>query len=126
MNKAEFTQLLHGLAKAWTHSDYSKVCQAFAPNVHYTDPTRYSFHGLEELRSFFNDNQGADEFCEMHTVIFDEEKQLGAAEYTYEGTHRYHGLVLIRMVNDKIVSWREYQHTDAREWDVFIKGPSKT
>ena len=35
---------------------------------------------------------------------------LGAGEYTYEGTHRYHGVAIVRVEGGLITHWREYQH----------------
>jgi hypothetical protein len=58
----------------------------------------------------------------MHSTIFDEEKQLGVAEYTYKGHNQYHGLVYIKIVGDKIAVWREYQHINDKPWDDYIQG----
>ena len=63
---------------------------------------------------------GNEQKTEWHTIIFDESIQTGAAEYTYEGTHRYHGVVLIRLKDNKIFRWREYQHIDDRDWQTFV------
>jgi hypothetical protein len=122
MTKTEFSKLLNHLVTSWSRRDYSATASVFAENVHYTDPTRYSFHSRKELQAFFEDDEGYPQKTVFHTVIFDEKNQIGAAEYTYEGTHRYHGVTLIRLKDDQIISWREYQHIDPREWEDFIKG----
>ena len=57
-----------------------------------------------------------------HTAVFDTAQQVGAAEYTYEGTYRYHGTVLVRVVGGVITHWREYQHVDPRAWEDFVGG----
>ena len=119
MTKAEFSDLLQSLADAWSRRDYAAAASAFAEDVRYGDPTRYSFHGRDELRIFFEDDEGYDQRTVWHTVVFDEEQQVGAAEYTYEGTHRYHGTVLVKIADGKISRWREYQHIDPREWEAF-------
>jgi hypothetical protein len=41
-------------------------------------------------------------------------------EYTYDGTHRYHGVTLIKAHDGRITHWREYQHIDGREWEDLI------
>jgi hypothetical protein len=97
MTKTEFRDLLHSLADAWSRRDYAAAAGFFAEDVRYGDPTRYSFN----------------------TIVFDEEQQIGAAEYTYEGTHLYHGLVLAKVAGGEIHRWREYQHVDPREWEEF-------
>lgn len=84
---------------------------------------RYSFRSREELRSFFGpDGAGEPQRCVIHLTVFDEAQQVGAAEYTYEGKHRYHGLVLVRIAGGLITHWREYQHIDLRERREFLSG----
>lgn len=122
MTKSDFRNLLHSLADAWARRDYATAASFFAEDVRYGDPTRYSFSGRSELRAFFEADEGYDQRTVWHTILFDEDQQLGAAEYTYEGTHRYHGTVLIKVEDGKISRWREYQHIDAREWETFVSG----
>jgi len=119
MTKSEFRNLLQSLADAWSRREYASAAEAFAEDVRYGDPTRYSFQGRDELRAFFENDEGYDQRTVWHTVVFDEEQQIGAVEYTYEGTYRYHGTVLIKIVDGKISRWREYQHIDPREWEEF-------
>jgi hypothetical protein len=47
-------------------------------------------------------------------------KKDSAAEYTYEGTHRYHGVVLIKVSGTGITHWREYQHISPLAWQEFV------
>jgi hypothetical protein len=65
-------------------------------------------------------DEGYEQRTVWHTVIFDEAQQIGAAEYTYEGTHRYHGMVLIRVEDGRITNWREYQHINDKPWEEFV------
>lgn len=122
MTRLELGNLLHALADAWTRRDYATAASFFAEGVRYGDPTRYSFNGRAELRAFFEDDEGYDQRTVWHNIVFDEDQQLGAAEYTYEGTHRYHGTVLIKVEDGRITRWREYQHVDPREWEAFVSG----
>jgi hypothetical protein len=119
MTRKEFRDLLHSLADAWSRRDYATARSVFAEDVRYGDPMRYSFNGRGELRAFFENDEGYDQRTAWHTIVFDEDQQVGAAEYTYEGTHRYHGTVLIKIENGRISRWREYQHVDPREWEEF-------
>ena len=124
MTKHEVTVLLNSLADAWRRRDYAEAAEYFAENVQYADPLRYSFSGRTHLMAFFEADEGYPQNTVWHMILFDEDRQICAAEYTYEGTHRYHGVVLIRFQNDKILSWREYQHIDNRDWNQFIADTS--
>jgi hypothetical protein len=120
MNRNEFEHILKSLADAWSRRDYKSAAAFFAEDICYRDPLRYSFSNRMQLQAFFEADEGYDQKTVWHTVIFDESNQTGAAEYTYEGTHRYHGVVLIRLKDDKIWRWREYQHIDERDWQTFV------
>lgn len=119
MTKAEFSAMLRALAEAWTRHDYAAVCDWFADDVRYADPTRYALRGKKQLRAFFEDDGGHPQRSLFHVAVFDEDQQTGAAEYTYKGHHQYHGVVLIRVKGGKITHWREYQHVDERPWADF-------
>jgi SnoaL-like domain len=120
MNRNEFENLLQSLADAWSRRDYNFAANFFDEEVHYGDPLRYSFSNRMQLQVFFEADEGYEQKTEWHTIIFDESIQTGAAEYTYEGTYRYHGVVLIRLKDNKIWRWREYQHIDDRDWQTFV------
>ena len=124
MTKEEFTTLLYSLSDAWAKRDYVAAISAFADDVRYADPLRYSMSNKAELQKFFQDDEGYTQSTVWHMILFDEQQQVGAAEYTYDGTYRYHGTVLVKIHEDKISRWREYQHIDGREWDEFISGTS--
>jgi hypothetical protein len=120
MNRNEFENLLQSLADAWSRRDYNSAANFFDEEVHYGDPLRYSFSNRMQLQVFFEADEGYEQKTEWHTIIFDESIQTGAAEYTYEGTYRYHGVVLIGLKDNKIWRWREYQHIDDRDWQTFV------
>lgn len=119
MTKKEFSVLLHQLADAWTMRDYSKAVSCFASDIRYADPLRYRFQGREELLRFFSNDDDCSQEITWHTLLFDEEMQVGMAEYTYCGTHRYHGVALIKIRDGLISHWREYQHTSDLDWTAF-------
>jgi hypothetical protein len=83
------------------------------------DPLRYRFSNSADLLRFFEDDEGYPQSTVWHTILFDEARQAGAAEYTYRGNHIYHGVVLIEIQDGKIVRWREYQHTSEKDWEAF-------
>jgi hypothetical protein len=115
----QFSVLLDDLASGWRARNYEAVASHFATDVHYGDPTRYMLHGRPHLLEFFRNDDDQSQDVRWHLTLFDEAMQVGMAEYTYDGTHRYHGVALIRTANGLITHWREYQHTDARTWAEF-------
>ena len=122
MTRQEFVALLTRMEEGWNASDRDKVIACFAEDVFYIDPLRYVRKGRDELYRFFDVPEGASERSTWHTIIFDEETQTGAAEYTYEEAQRYHGLVLIRVAQGLVTEWREYQHVSDLDRNAFIGG----
>lgn len=120
MKSAEFRDMLGLLADSWRNRDYAMAATFFANDVRYADPTRYHFETRTDLRAFFQADDGMPQNTMWRTVVFDETQQIGAAEYTYDGTHRYHGTVLIRVGGGQITHWREYQHVDPRTYEEFV------
>lgn len=120
MTVAEFERMLDALAAAWARRDYPSTAAWFAADVRYADPLRYAFDSRADLLAFFEADDGLPQRTIWHLRVFDERTQRGAAEYTYEGTHRYHGVALIKVAGGRITHWREYQHVDARSRAEFI------
>jgi ribosomal-protein-serine acetyltransferase len=118
----EFEALLARLAEGWARRDYAAVAREFAEGVHYADPTRYAFTGRSALKAFFEHDEGQPQRVAWHSAVFDPARQVGAAEYTYEGSRRYHGAVFVRVEGGLITHWREHQHVDPREWADFVGG----
>ncbi|MCC7306707.1 MAG: nuclear transport factor 2 family protein [Acidobacteria bacterium] len=121
MTSAEFVSLLTKLAEGWTKRDYEGIISRFSENVFYADAMNYAFSGRASLLAFFRDDDGLEQTCKFHHVVFDERRQLGSAEYTYDGTYRYHGTVWVEIMDGKIASWREYQHRSDKDWEEFWK-----
>ncbi len=120
MTSSEFRTLLDALADGWRRRDYTAVASQFAPDVQYGDPLRYHLEGRPALEAFFSADEGFEQHVWWHLVLFDEAQQIGVVEYTYEGTHRYHGVALARIHAGLITHWREYQHTYPRDWRSFV------
>lgn len=119
MTKAEFATFLEQLAQAWSRRDYQAAASFFADDVKYADPLRYAFNGQGELRRFFEADEGQEQHTQWHLVLFDEDDQIGAVEFTYQGSHTYHGVAIIKLKSGKITHWREHQHVDSRPWPEF-------
>lgn len=120
MTKQEFKAMLETLAADWAQKKYDHAASFFAVDVKYGDPIRYQFASRADLLAFFKNDEGYDQRTVWHTVLFDQELQIGVAEYTYEGTYRYHGVVLIRISRNEITHWREYQHISPLAWEEFV------
>jgi len=119
MTWPEFEVMLQALARGWMERDYEKVASFFAEDVRYADPIRYRIRSRAGLLEFFQDDEGFEQSTVWHNAVFDEERQAGAAEYTYQGTRRYHGTVWIEVRGNLIARWREYQHVSDLEWEEF-------
>ncbi|MBM3286123.1 MAG: hypothetical protein FJY88_02060 [Candidatus Eisenbacteria bacterium] len=122
MRSDEFRDLLSELAEAWRDKRYVDAVKLFTPDVRYIDPIRYSLSGSEALLAFFQSDEGYPQVTTWHHILFDEAAQIGAAEYSFRGTHLYHGVVLVTLERDRIACWREYQHVSDRDWGLFFRG----
>ncbi|MCD9188098.1 MAG: hypothetical protein LUM44_16890 [Pyrinomonadaceae bacterium] len=119
MNKNEFEKMLDAMAESWTNRKYEMVAAHFAEQLFYSDSINYTFYNKTDLLNFFKNDGGYEQLCLFHNAVFDEKKQEGAAEYTYKGTFCYHGTVWIKIQDEKIVVWREYQQITVKSWDDF-------
>jgi hypothetical protein len=119
MTKDQFAQVLDSLSAGWKNRDYPSVADHFHEQLFYSDPLNYSIRNRRDLLEFFTDDDGKPQSCVFHNAVLDEERQIGTAEYTYQGTYLYHGTVWIELKDDKIASWREYQHKSERTWKEF-------
>ena len=122
MDRDGFRDVLEVMAAATNAGDADAVAALFAEDVRYSDPTRYSFTRRDELIPFFEPPEGGHSVV-WHRIVFDEVEQTGVAEYTYDGHHRYHGAVVVRIEGDIITGWREWQHISELDWDEFVGRP---
>lgn len=118
MTSENFQRLLDEMASLWMTCEYETVAAKFADDLFYSDAMNYSFANRNALLEFFSDEE-LPESCVFHRTVFDELFQIGAAEYSYEGKNRYHGTVWVTFENDKITSWREYQHISDKTYSEF-------
>ena len=125
MTRDEFRAVLDRAAAGWAAGDAAAVADCFAEDVAYLDPFRYRFDRRADLLPFFEPPPGGQRVT-WHTVIWDDDAQTGAVEYSYEGHHRYHGTAIVRPDTDgRIALWREWQHLDdAQDWESRILGPA--
>jgi SnoaL-like domain len=122
MTRQDFTAMLQAMARGWTERNYEAVVQFFAEDVRYIDPVRYRIASRAELLKFYENDEGYPQESLWHNIVFDEAQQMGAGEYSYRGTHLYHGLVLVKVQDGLITHWREYQHISDVAWEDFTAG----
>jgi hypothetical protein len=46
--------------------------------------------------------------------------QVGVGEYTYKGTHQYHGIAIMKFDRGRISEWREYQYESDRPFGCLL------
>lgn len=119
----EFRRLLQRVADAWNAGDARRAAECFAEDAVYSEPPdRQLYRGRAELFEFFGGHERPDPAMQMtwHHLLFDEDAQIGAGEYTFQAQNRYHGAVLVRIEEGVIANWREYQYRSELEWDEFV------
>ena len=121
MDHKGFAELLSQLADNWTAKRYEEVAGLFTNRLFYSDAINYAYYDRTALLAFFRDDGEHPQLCVFHNSIFDFEKQLGVAEYSYKGHFLYHGTVWIKLDGDKISVWREYQHRSDQPHSAFWK-----
>lgn len=120
MEGAAFRQLLETIAGAWNEGDTASALACFTDDARYTEPPdAQHYEGRQELFEFFGGDDPPPMRMAWHTIVFDRDEQMGAAEYTYTGTNTYHGVVVIRLRDELIANWREYQVGSDLDWNAF-------
>ncbi len=118
-----FAETLRQLADALARKDYAGACALFAPDVIYVDPLRYRLGSRQQLQAFFENDDGLPQETRWHAIVYDPDTRTGAAEYSYTGSHRYHGVAMIRLDAQGLIDrWREYQHIVDADWHDWWQG----
>jgi hypothetical protein len=122
INSHAFVNILKQVAEGWNEGDAKKAAAVFASDAVYQEPPRKQFYkGQSALFEFFGGEKGFDRPMKMkwHSLAFNEETQVGFGEYTFAMNNQYHGIVVVKIKNGKIVSWREYQYQSQTDWKTF-------
>lgn len=114
---------MNTLAEAWNRGDTGTALDLFTDDARYVEPPDIQrYEGREELSEYFGSDDPPPMSLTWHHLVFDPQRQIGAAEYTYRGTGKYHGIALVRLEDGKIADWREYQQSSELEWEAFSAG----
>ncbi|HMJ53846.1 MAG TPA: nuclear transport factor 2 family protein [Polyangiaceae bacterium] len=121
-----FAALMGRIATGWNTGDAASAADCFAEDAVYMEPPdRQRYEGRGALFEFFGGHQRPPPKMSMtfHHLAFDAPTQTGFGEYTFEGSRRYHGIVVVKLRNGKVSRWREYQQMSPLPWEAFA-GPS--
>lgn len=123
MTKEDFKSLMQTIADAWNNGDARKAADCFTEDAIYSEPPdKQLYKGRDALFEYFGGNQGRPGNMKMtwHNLLFDEDKQVGAGEYTFEMDNKNHGVTVIKIENGKIKNWREYQEISNLDFNFFV------
>jgi hypothetical protein len=122
ITRTEFSSLLDQVAEGWNEGDAKKAAAVFAGDAVYQEPPgKQLYKGHASIFEFFGGEKGFDRPMKMkwHNMAFNEDVQVGFGEYTFAMNNQYHGIVVVKIENGKIISWREYQYQSQMDWNMF-------
>jgi nuclear transport factor 2 (NTF2) superfamily protein len=124
LTQAEFAQLLHRLADGWNNGNAKQASVCFTEDALYTEPPDKQYYsGRDALFQFFGGESGRAGEMNMiwHHIVFDEENQIGAGEFTFTYGDTVHGVTMIKVRDGLISNWREYWYASPLSWAEFTK-----
>jgi ketosteroid isomerase-like protein len=123
LDQAGFRQLIGTLSDAWNTNNARMAADCFTEDALYSSPPNPQIRkGRQALFEFFGGEKGRPKPMSMlwHHVVFDENTQIGMAEYTLTYEIRTHGMAILRIVNGKIANWRQYEIESRLNWEELI------
>lgn len=123
LSSEQFKDLMNKVAEGWNEGDAAKAAGCYTEDAIYTEPPdKQVYIGKIALFEFFGGDMGTDPPMKMtwHHLAFDEEKQVGFGEYTFQMNSKYHGIVIVKIRAGQISNWREYQYESHLDWTDFI------
>lgn len=127
MTTSEFENLMERIALGWNTKNAKLSVECFSNNAIYIEPpNKQLIKGKEELYQYFGGDSGADMKLTWRNLFFNEEKQTGAGEYTFEMNETiHHGVAVVDIEDGKIKFWREYDVSGNLSYDDFLKTEGK-
>jgi hypothetical protein len=120
---AEFRALMQKLADGWSSGNARQAADCFTEDAVYSEPPDKQLHrGRDALFRFFGGEKGRPQAMKMtwHHLAFDESRQIGFGEFTFEYGGRVHGVAVVRIAEGRIRNWREYWYESSLDWDRFV------
>jgi hypothetical protein len=123
MITTEFEKLMTTIAEGWNSGNAKIAVECFSEDAIYIEPPdKQLIQGRDELYTYFGGDAGAEMKLTWHNLFFNEAKQSGAGEYTFEMNGIiHHGMVVVDIKNDKITFWREYDVAGNLSYEDFLK-----
>jgi uncharacterized protein (TIGR02246 family) len=122
LREDDFKALMTQVADGWNEGNAAKAAESFAEDAVYIEPPNHQVYlGKKALYKFFEGPAKPPLVMHMawHHLAFDEKRQVGFGEYTFEMNHRYHGVVVVLIREGKIARWREYQYKSDLAFETF-------
>jgi ketosteroid isomerase-like protein len=120
---AKFERLMQTVAAGWNEGNARKAADCFTEDAIYTEPPdKQLYKGREALFKFFGGNEGRKSEMKMtwHHLTFNEQEGVGAGEFTFEYGSKAHGIVIVKISDNKISNWREYWYESELDWERFV------
>lgn len=127
MSTNTFKKLMQTVADGWNSYDPKKSVECFTDDVIYMEPPdKQLVVGKKNLFKYF-DNPKPMKLV-WHNLMFDEENQVGAEEFTFtmQGRQGNHGVVVVELRDGKIKFWREYYKISDSNFKEFISAKGKS
>ena len=124
ITRQEFVELLQRLADGWNQGNAGRAADCFTKDALYTEPPdKQHYNGREALYKFFGGDNGRAGEMNMvwHHILFDENQQIGAGEFTFTYGDTVHGVTMLKVQNGLISNWREYWYASELPWEEFTK-----
>lgn len=124
----DFDGLMRELAAAWEVQDTPRALACFTSDATYMQPPdQQLYRGTRELEKLFDGLQPST-FMALHEVAFDQRRQVGFAEFSFGRTgsgSAVHGVVVVRLRDGRIASWREYFESGPEAFSDFVAEEGK-
>ncbi|HZS28714.1 MAG TPA: nuclear transport factor 2 family protein [Candidatus Angelobacter sp.] len=118
----DFYRIMNMIAQSESEGNASKAADMFAEDAVYSNPAQRQVRkGRPAIAKLLGGNKSLNKPMTMqwHHLLFNEQEQVGAGEFTQEGARHYHGMVIVKVEKGKISRWREYEFASSQSWDKF-------
>jgi SnoaL-like domain len=118
----DFYKIMNTVAESRSEGDGAQAAEMFAEDAVYSNPAGGELRkGRAAIYKLFGGAKGSEKPRKMqwHHLLFNEQDQVGAGEFTLEGYRHLHGMVMVKVANGKISNWREYRVASNQSWDKF-------
>jgi hypothetical protein len=116
----DFYKIMNAVAEGQSEGNTANAADMFAENAVYSDLLRrQTYKGRVAIKKSFSNSSAKSLKMQWRHLLFNEQDQIGAGEFTLEGDRRYHGMVIVKVEKGKISNWREYRYASSQSWDKF-------